>query len=240
VAQVLSPSFAVRTASDVDWERTYCGYACDLATGLLAVRNRFYHPRLGIWVCRDPLGPLTSWPNPYQYVDSWVINVSDPFGLGFWSSFGEGLVYGALTAAAVVAGAAVLSVVGVPAGIITGTLFLIGVVGAGIAIGSVINDPSPENIGYTLGAFTGGAIVGGVTGRPLATRLSPKGHQPAPGWKGWSPKRDASQCWKWNARQNICKQLGNMMDTGPNPLSGAGAVAAAGGGISSSAHNLSQ
>ena len=34
----------------------FCGYFRDAETGLYHVRNRYYHPRLGRWMTRDPIG----------------------------------------------------------------------------------------------------------------------------------------------------------------------------------------
>ena len=42
--------------SDVDNEILYCGYRFDPETGLYHVRHRYYHPTLGRWVSRDPIG----------------------------------------------------------------------------------------------------------------------------------------------------------------------------------------
>lgn len=40
-------------------ETTYCGYRWDANSGLLAVRNRYYHPLLGRWLTRDPISYLS-------------------------------------------------------------------------------------------------------------------------------------------------------------------------------------
>ena len=74
----LSPAFAVRATSNFSWETTYCEYRWDTATGLFAVRNRFYHSAMGIWVSRDPLQYL---PNSYLYCESRTPHCLDPFGL---------------------------------------------------------------------------------------------------------------------------------------------------------------
>ena len=34
----------------------FCGYFRDAETGLYHVRHRYYHPRLGRWLSRDPIG----------------------------------------------------------------------------------------------------------------------------------------------------------------------------------------
>lgn len=53
---VLTPTFTARSASEFDWETTYCGYRWDAGTALYAVRHRYYSPLLGTWLSRDPIG----------------------------------------------------------------------------------------------------------------------------------------------------------------------------------------
>jgi RHS repeat-associated protein len=53
-------------ASDVDNRTLYAGYHHDSETGLYHVRNRMYHPTLGRWVQRDPLGYVDGM-SVYQY-----------------------------------------------------------------------------------------------------------------------------------------------------------------------------
>jgi RHS repeat-associated protein len=43
-------------AYEYDFEYRYAGYRWDYETYLLQVRHRWYHPRLGRWVSRDPIG----------------------------------------------------------------------------------------------------------------------------------------------------------------------------------------
>jgi RHS repeat-associated protein len=77
VTTPLSPTFEGRSTSAYDWETTYAGYRRDAATGLFAVRNRYYHPMLGTWVTRDRL----SSSNLFEYAKSSPITSIDPLGL---------------------------------------------------------------------------------------------------------------------------------------------------------------
>jgi len=45
----------------------FAGYYHDSETGFYHVRNRFYHPRLGAWLQRDPIGYWDGM-NLHQYV----------------------------------------------------------------------------------------------------------------------------------------------------------------------------
>jgi RHS repeat-associated protein len=79
VTIVLAPNFTVRTTSTFAWETTYCSYRWDLSIGLFAVRHRFYHPQLGVWITRDPQPqPPTSL---YCHLSSEPIGNTDPYGL---------------------------------------------------------------------------------------------------------------------------------------------------------------
>ena len=64
------------------------------ATGLIHYRARYYHPELGRFVSRDPLG-LSAGINPYAYADGNPVLFNDPDGLlaaVAWNSVG--LYYG--------------------------------------------------------------------------------------------------------------------------------------------------
>jgi RHS repeat-associated protein len=200
-------------------------------------RHRMYSPELGRFIQLDPLRFDAGDINLYRYVANSPVNWRDPLGLGFWSSFAKGFVTGLVTAAVVVAAAvAVVTVVPAAATAVTATLFVAGVVSVASATASIIADPSADNIGYTLGTFTGAAVVGGGGARLVAGRLSPPGHQPPPGRAAWSLSRDASQVWRHggpNGRRSPFALYGdfwNAMSTGPNVPSAAGAITATGGG----------
>ena len=65
--------------SDYDNNILYCGYYYDSETGLYHVRNRVYHPLLGLWLQRDPSG-YQDGAGLYEYVMSAPIVSRDPFG----------------------------------------------------------------------------------------------------------------------------------------------------------------
>ena len=66
--------------SDYDNEILYCGYRHDPETGLYQVRHRYYHPTLGRWVSRDPIG-YADGMSLYEYVRSGPTANVDPMGL---------------------------------------------------------------------------------------------------------------------------------------------------------------
>jgi len=71
-------------------EILYCGYRFDPDTGLYHVRFRVYHPTLGRWLQRDPLG-YADGMNLYQYVRSGPAHRLDPLGLTGNASYGDTL-----------------------------------------------------------------------------------------------------------------------------------------------------
>jgi len=60
----------------------YCGYRYDTETGLYHVRHRMYHPTLGRWMTRDPIG-YADGMNLYEYVGSGPNGMVDAMGLFF-------------------------------------------------------------------------------------------------------------------------------------------------------------
>ena len=58
----------------------YCGYRYDNETELYHVRHRYYHPTLGRWISRDPIG-YEDGMNLYEYVGSSPVGHVDPSGL---------------------------------------------------------------------------------------------------------------------------------------------------------------
>jgi len=68
----------------------FCGYWRDGDTELDHVRRRFYHPTLGRWLTRDPLGYIDGM-SLYEYVGSLPLSAVDPYGLakGFWNKIKE-------------------------------------------------------------------------------------------------------------------------------------------------------
>ena len=66
--------------SDWDNEILYCGYRYDPETALYHVRERMYHPTLGRWLQRDPIGYVDGM-SLYEYVGSCPLAEVDPLGL---------------------------------------------------------------------------------------------------------------------------------------------------------------
>lgn len=62
-----------------DFRQLFGGYYYDSNTGLYLVRNRVYHPKLGRWLTKDPLG-MVDGPNLYEYCAGDPVNYSDPSG----------------------------------------------------------------------------------------------------------------------------------------------------------------
>lgn len=58
----------------------YTGRQHDLETGLYSYRARYYSPRLGQFLSRDPVGPFDD-PNLYMYVLNDPVNKTDPTGM---------------------------------------------------------------------------------------------------------------------------------------------------------------
>jgi RHS repeat-associated protein len=72
-------------AYEYDFEYRYAGYRWDYETHLLQVRNRWYHPRLGRWVSRDPIA-YNGGMNLYAYVGGNPIKDVDPYGERKWKA----------------------------------------------------------------------------------------------------------------------------------------------------------
>jgi RHS repeat-associated protein len=85
---VLDASFAPRTpGANGDgalyvWEYRYTGRELDLPTGLHYFRARYYHPDLGRFVSRDPIGYVDGMS---LYSAFFVIETMDPFGMETWN-----------------------------------------------------------------------------------------------------------------------------------------------------------
>jgi RHS repeat-associated protein len=213
----------------------YTGREWIAEAGLYDYRSRVYSAQLGRFLQSDPIRFAGGDVNIYRYCGNNGVNWTDPTGLTFWSSFGMGVVNGAVTAAAVVGTAvAVVAIAPAAAGVVTGALFIGGAVGVFSSVYSLVEDHSADNWGYQLGAFTGAAIVRGVTARTVATKLSPEGHAPPAGNEAWSLKRDFSQRWRYDKGLSFSENWDNAMATGPNVPSAAGAIAFSG----ASARNL--
>jgi hypothetical protein len=134
----------------------------------------------GRFLSEDPLGYFGGGTNFYAYAGNDPIYFRDPYGLSFSSCFVKGLGTGALTTAGVVIGATII-VAAAPeaAAVVTGVMFYGGIAGLLSSGGSVMLNPSANNIGYNLGSLTGSSIVGGVNGFEMSRTLSPAENQPS-------------------------------------------------------------
>jgi RHS repeat-associated protein len=81
VPAVLTAGFGGRATSLYDSESRYGGYRWDSEAGLYPVRHRVYHPSLGCWLSRDPLGSASEETNFNRYVLNNPIAFLDPAGL---------------------------------------------------------------------------------------------------------------------------------------------------------------
>jgi len=72
--------FAVRATSSCSITRTFTGQVLDTETGLMLYRNRIYHPTLGRFIQRDPIGYEGDDVNLYRYVNSSPIIYFDSEG----------------------------------------------------------------------------------------------------------------------------------------------------------------
>ena len=81
VLTVLNPDFSVKGGSpSYDWEILYASYRWDSESGLYLARYRYFHPPLGVWITRDPIGFRGGDRNLYRYVRSRPISFYDPTG----------------------------------------------------------------------------------------------------------------------------------------------------------------
>ncbi|MDY7009363.1 MAG: RHS repeat-associated core domain-containing protein, partial [Planctomycetota bacterium] len=69
-----------RSSSSYDNNILYCRYYRDGETGLYHVRYRMYHPSLGRWLTRDPIGYIDGM-SLYEYCGSEPMSYVDPSGL---------------------------------------------------------------------------------------------------------------------------------------------------------------
>jgi RHS repeat-associated protein len=80
MATILTGSFGSRSSSSYDWETRYASYRWDSESILQCIRNRQYHPSMGVWATRDPIG-YRGGINLYGYVKNSPLVHRDPFGL---------------------------------------------------------------------------------------------------------------------------------------------------------------
>ena len=77
---VLTPIFTIQPSSEMAWGVHFAGYHWDVETRLFHIRNRVYHPTVGIWLQRDPIG-MTDSVSLYSYVRANPLTRVDPLGL---------------------------------------------------------------------------------------------------------------------------------------------------------------
>jgi RHS repeat-associated protein len=205
--------------------RTYTGHDFDSTAGMYFAPYRYYAPGMARWTERDPLG-LVDGPNLYVYVAGEPVNLLDPLGQSFWKCFGEGLLAGALNGLAI--GTLALATATVLPTVATLGLGALAVIGGTTILYNVITNPSQDNIGYSLGAVTGGAVVGFGLAKPLQSGTSPLGAKPT-GWRWW----DWGDRFKRTPGKPFIRDVVGWGGTGTNPQSGMGATALAGSGVAS-------
>jgi RHS repeat-associated protein len=77
---VFDAAFTPKSASTYNLTRTFTGQALDVETGLMLYRNRVYHPMLGRFLQRDPIGYKADDENIYRYVNSNPLLNTEPTG----------------------------------------------------------------------------------------------------------------------------------------------------------------
>ena len=77
----LDNNFNVVSSTTLEPDHLYAGYNYDSDVELYHVRNRVYHPVLGCWLQRDPIGNDAGDMNLYEYISSRVTTGIDFFGL---------------------------------------------------------------------------------------------------------------------------------------------------------------
>ena len=81
-SRVMNASFVVQSSSSYNWETRFAAYRWDSESGLYQVRYRYYHPLLGTWINRDPIGERGGL-NLYSFVGNNPIVRFDPLGLTY-------------------------------------------------------------------------------------------------------------------------------------------------------------
>lgn len=145
------------------------GQYFDAETKLHYNRSRYYDPRLGVYLSRDPLAPAGD--NAYLYVGANPINGADPMGL-FWESkpgwFKTAVTIAAGVGVGLLVGAAVVAFA--PAALALGTVAAISVLAGGIAGGAAAGGlDAAMTVGGCVWCGIGkGAVLGGIAALPFA------------------------------------------------------------------------
>jgi RHS repeat-associated protein len=74
-------SFAPRASLNSFLAKTFTGQVYDRETGLMLYRNRVYHPTLGRFIQRDPIGYEAGDVNLMRYIQNFPVLHTDPNGL---------------------------------------------------------------------------------------------------------------------------------------------------------------
>jgi RHS repeat-associated protein len=85
---VFDASFTPKSTSSLGLTRTFTGQTYDAETGLMLYRNRIYHPTLGRFVQRDPIGYEAHDVNLYRYLFNASVSMLDPTGnqgVNYWN-----------------------------------------------------------------------------------------------------------------------------------------------------------
>jgi RHS repeat-associated protein len=86
--QVMDASFADRSMSLYDWQTRFHGESRDEETGYYNYGYRYYDPKTGRWLSRDPIGERGGM-NLYGFVGNDGVNLIDNLGLFDWEYQGE-------------------------------------------------------------------------------------------------------------------------------------------------------
>ena len=78
--QIMEPDFDPRGTSSYSWDWLFHGEFIDAESGLYNYGYRYYHPQLGRWLSRDPLGEQEI-VDVYTFLDNRSINRIDYLGL---------------------------------------------------------------------------------------------------------------------------------------------------------------
>jgi RHS repeat-associated protein len=78
---VFDASFTPKSTSSLGLTRTFTGQTYDIETGLMLYRNRVYHPTLGRFIQRDPIGYGAGDVNLMRYVGNKISVFTDFLGL---------------------------------------------------------------------------------------------------------------------------------------------------------------
>jgi RHS repeat-associated protein len=216
-----------KVSGDKDADFGFTGHYCHIISGLHLTLFRAYDANIGRWLSRDLLSEEGGL-NLYTYALNDPMNVLDAFGLFSWSCFGKGALDGATATLAIVVGAALLATIApVAAPAITAVLLIAGGVGIVRSLYGIATS-SGDTQDYRFGSLAGSLLAGGLSARPLATKLTLPGYPPpAAGLKGWNPLTEYKPFTK-TPGMPLSLDAYNYMGTAPSLLGGTGGSAGVG------------